>query len=231
MLELATIAFNQPRLISEQVRLLRKHLADQFNYTVVDASTDPEARAAIVHVCRQWEVGYREAPHEHVDALNFAWAEVLKPTKSRYLGTLDHDVFPVRSTRLVKLLAPAGFYGIGQRHAPTGHLYLWPGFAFFDRRWLAGRDVDFGGIRNGDKRDDGDTGSAMWELFADESWRNLYRAAHGYEVIREPDGFGLQSWGIERLGDWLHFSNASGWMAIPNPEERRALLFEILENL
>lgn len=231
MLELVAIAYNQPRLISEQIRLLRKHLRDRFRYTVVDASTDFGATARIEHLCGEAGVGYRGSPSsEHVDALNFAWQEVLKPSGSRYLGTLDHDIFPTRPTRLVKQIRP-GFYGVGQRHPATGHLYLWPGFCFFDRDWLAGRDPDFGGIRDGDPRNNGDTGSGMWPLFADQDWSNLCGADHGYRAIREPDAFGLQSWGVELISDWLHFTNGSGWMEVPNPAERERLLFEQLEEL
>jgi hypothetical protein len=231
-LELATIAFNQPRLIAEQIRLLRKHLADPFNYTVVDASPDASARAAIEQVCRDHGVGYRGSPStEHVDALNFAWSEVLQPSKSRYLGTLDHDIFPRRKTHIVRLTRGIGFYGVGQRHAPSGHEYLWPGLCFFDRVWLLGRDVDFGGIRGDDPADNGDTGSLLWPLFEAVEWQHMHRAEHSYRPVRKPDGYGLQSWGYELVGDWLHFSNGSNWMSIPDPQERMRLLLEIVEAL
>jgi hypothetical protein len=167
----------------------------------------------------------------HHEGLNVA-AEQLLAGDAPYIGFLDHDVFPIRYTSLILKIKAAGFYGIGQRHPATGHLYLWPGFCFFSREWLAGRPLDFSGIRDGDKRNDGDTGSANWPLFQDEDWSRMYSISHGYEVIRRPDEYGLQSWGYERLGsDWIHFSNGSGWMAVPNPEERERLLFDLLADL
>ena len=148
-----------------------------------------------------------------------------------YFGFLDHDVFPIRPTTLIDKIEEAGFYGIGQRHPATGHLYLWPGFCFFSREWLAGRPLDFSGIRDGDKRNDGDTGSANWPLFVDEDWESMYKITHSYGVIRKPDGYGLQSFGYEMFGDWLHFSNASHWMKVPDPEGRDEALFALLADL
>lgn len=234
-LELASIAFNKPRLIAEQIRLIRKHLwQDRFHYTVVDNSSDAAAAEEIRALCTSSRVGYRRCPdeeHEHAAALNFAWTEVLGSTSALYRGLLDHDIFPQRATSLVPLIADAGFFGVGQRHPPTGHLYLWPGFVFFSTDWLADRTVDFTGIRGEVRADDGDTGSGMWPLFADEDWRKLYRVDHSYKPIREPDDFGLQSFGVEMIGDWLHLSNGSGWMRIPEPAERERLVFELLETL
>lgn len=234
-LELAAIAFNHPRLIEEQIRLLRAHLKDDFIYTVFDNSADDDIAYSIQFVCQTSEIGYQRVPaemeHDHAAALNYAWHNLVTRTRAPYLGVLDHDIFPTCSTQLAPLIKAAGFYGIGQRHAPTGHQYLWPGFCFFSREWLAGRPVDFGGIRGKIRADDGDTGSAMWPLFVDEDWRNLYRVDHSYRPVREPDSFGLQSWGYETIGDFIHFSNGSHWMRIPAPQERDRLLFDLLEQL
>lgn len=232
-LALAVIAFNRPRLIAEQIRLLRANLVDDFGYVVIDNSSNDEAAIQICDICISAGVGYLRVDtegHEHIPALKLAW-EVLKQTGSPFLGVIDHDVFPTRPTGLVQMIAEAGFFGVGQRHGPTDRLYLWPGFCFFSRDWLAGRDVDFDGIRGADKADDGDTGSAMWPLFTEESWHAFYRVEHSYRPIRPPDDYGLQSWGYETLGDWIHFSNGSHWMRVPDPEARDAALFSLLEGL
>ncbi len=234
-LALATIAFNKPRLISEQIRLLRKYLQDDYTLTVVDNSTDPRLLHQIMAICAASETPYLRAPtskgQEHYDALNYAWREVLKPSGAPYIGTLDHDVFPTKNTTLIDKVEKTGFYGIGQRHAPTNRLYLWPGYFFVSREWLAGRDLDFNGIRGEHKRDDGDTGSANWPLFEHEDWSRMFAGHFGYEAIRTPDDYGLQSWGVERFSDWLHLSNGSGWMAIPRPDERERLTTALLEAL
>lgn len=229
MILLATIAFNRPRLISEQIRLLERYLHDPFRLIVFDTSTDMGASAEIHFACEDKGVEIvRLSTHKHHEALNEAVSCV---ANAPYFGFLDHDIFPIRATRLISLIDGAGFYGVGQRHPATGHLYLWPGFCFFSREWINGRSLDFSGLRDGDMRNDGDTGSCLWPLFADEDWKKLYRVEHSYEPIRRPDAFGLQSWGFERLGDWIHFSNASNWKSIPDPEERDRLLFGLLEKV
>lgn len=232
MIALASIAFNRPRVVSEQIRLLKKNLKDPYALIVFDNSSQELAADEIEKVCAAGGVGYvSTGVTMHHDALNYAgrfFTDKLMSDPPPYIGFLDHDVFPVRETRLIPLIEEAGFYGIGQRHPATGHLYLWPGFCFFSRKWLAGRPLDFSGLRDGDKRNDGDTGSSLWPLFVDEDWKKMYRVEHSYQPIRKPDEYGLQSWGVERMGDWLHFSNASRWMRVPNPDERDRLLFELL---
>lgn len=230
-LALATIAHNAPRWLDEQIRLLDRHLDDLFELTVFDSSTSEDAVRRNRSICEHRETTYRrlEATMHH-EALNVAATELLAGDRPR-LGFLDHDIFPIRSTRLVPLIDEAGFLGIGQRHGPTGKLYPWPGFVFFDREWLAGRDLDFTGIRGSRARDNGDTGSGLWPLFTEEDWRSLFRLDHGYGVLREPDSYGLQSFGYEKIGDWIHLTNGSQWMAIPDPEERERLAMDLLANL
>lgn len=226
MLALATIAFNKPRLIEEQQRLLAKHLQDDFALTVFDASSHVRVDDVIDDV-----TGYLPLGTNHHDAALNVAADELLAGNDDYIGFLDHDIFPTRTTTLVDKIESAGFYGVGQRHAPTGRLYLWPGFCFFSREWLDGRELDFTGIRADNPADNGDTGSGMWPLFEGEPWENMYRPTHSYQPIREPDGYGLQSFGVEFIGDWLHLSNGSGWMAIPDPDERERLTYEMISAL
>jgi glycosyl transferase family 2 len=228
MIALATVAFNQPWLVEEQIRLLAKHLRDPYRLTVFDNSTDPQAAKKIHAVCQ--EVEYERLPGgDHHVALNAA-AAALRGS-APYIGFLDHDVFPTKPTRIISLIKKTGFYGVGQQHPASGRLYLWPGFCFFSTTWLGDRPLDFSGIRDGDPRNDGDTGSNLWPLFTDEDWRMFYRAQHYYRPIREPDSFGLQSWGVEYIGDWLHLSNGSNWMTIPRPQERQQIISQMLAEL
>lgn len=238
MIALASIAHNEPRVIAEQIRLLGKHLEDDYTLTVVDTSANEAAAREVQAICQDAErCGYwRGSERLHHEGLNraaqiFAGSAPGYPLANHYFGFLDHDVFPTKPTTLIDKIEEAGFYGVGQRHPASGHLYLWPGFCFFSREWLAGRELDFSGIRGKHPRDDGDTGSGLWPLFEGVDWEKMYRVEHGYRPIREPDSCGLQSWGIELLGDWIHLTNASKWMAVPDPEERDRIVFEMLAAL
>lgn len=231
-IELFVVGFGRPDLLREQKRLLDKYLKDPFGICLIDNTPEPEC-AHMEAVCRELSIGYLRSPsakHLHPEALNFAALHVTRST-APFFGFLDHDVFPIRTTTLIDKIKSAGFYGVGQRHAPTGHSYLWPGFSFFSSEWLNGRQLNFEGIRGEHKRDDGDCGSMNWPLFSEEEWENVHSMIHGYQVIREPDGYGLQSTGVEFLGDWLHLTNASHWMEIPNPDERDLILTRMVAKL
>lgn len=62
VVDIITIAFNNPTVIRHQIRLLRKNFQDPFLYTVFDNSSKPKARKEIEEVCRQAGVSYYSLP-------------------------------------------------------------------------------------------------------------------------------------------------------------------------
>lgn len=235
-LDIFPITFGRPDLLRHQVRLLAKHLRDPYEVCVIDNTPDAGA-GAIERMARTLNVGYMRAPEtkkrEHNDALNFA-AKFATDLGSSYWCVLDHDIFPVEDAALLPMLDALGFWGLGQYHAPTGSRYLWPGFCSFKREWLDGQVPNFDGIRAKFRRDDGDCGSMLAELFTTDDWAAFDRVPqrHGYENIRPPDEYGLQSFGVEYIGDaFLHLTNGSNWMVVPDPEGRMRLLNAKLEAL
>jgi hypothetical protein len=234
-LDIFPITFGRPDLLRHQVRLLGKHLRDPYEVCVIDNTPDPGAGRMEV-TARSLNVGYQRAvseKREHNDALNFA-AKFADSIGSSYWAVLDHDIFPVEDTRLLPMLDQLGFWGLGQWHAATNSRYLWPGFASFKREWLAGRVPNFNGIRGQFKRDDGDCGSMLSALFTPDDWARFDKVPqrHGYENIRPPDEIGLQSFGVEYISSaWLHLTNASNWMLVPDAAGRDRILREKLEAL
>ena len=247
----ASIQFNVAWSCREQIRLFDANLTDLYRLVVVDNSTDPAASNAIRDICGETDTHYLRVPgerHEHPDALNHiagllrgldtpdGAAEFRNEDGSapRYLAFVDHDVFPRAPTSMIDLIRPAGFFGIGQRHGPTGARYIKPSFALFDRAWLAGRALNFDGIRAAEKADDGDCGSMLAPLFSDEDWARMARVEHGYKDVREMDDAGLQSWSIEVFGkdlEWAHLFNLSRWLSVPDPDGREALVRAMVEAL
>lgn len=229
-IDLFVTGFNRPDLLREQKRLFDKYLQDEFSICLVDNSTSDLFAMLMERACRETGCGYQRSPDTkkgHDNALNHA-ARVATQDGCEYWMTLDHDVFPRRPTTLINKIDAAGFYGIGQWHTPSQSRYLWPGFAGFSRAWLNGRIPNFSGIRGDNKRDDGDCGSMLAAMFQDDDWPKLPRTEHGYLVIRPEDGYGLQSYGVEFFDDFLHLTNASHWMKVPNPEERDELLKQMV---
>jgi hypothetical protein len=236
-LHLYVVGFGRPDLLREQARLLDEHLLDPYTLTLVDNTADPNAAQAMMITCETLGVPYlrvRSEKHEHPDGLTLA-AKTANRLRQAWWGCLDHDIFPARSTALLEKIERAGFFGLAQTYAMrqglTTHRYLWPGWCFFSRAWLNGRVPDFYGIRGEHAWDDGDAGSMLHTLFTDEDWVRLAPTTHGYGEIRPRDGHGLQSYGYERIGDWLHLSNASRWKAVPDPEGRDMIFREMLAAL
>jgi hypothetical protein len=233
---LFVVGFGRPDLLREQHRLLAKFLTDPYTLTVLDNTLDPGAAHLMRATADELGVSYEVVvsdKHEHTDALNRA-ATLAQERGHRYWGCLDHDVMPYRKTRVVDQIRQAGFLGLGQTYSPrVGQplRYLWPGWVFFSSVWLNGRTPNFNGIRGEFRFDDGDAGSMMHSLFTDADWERQPVVEHSYDVIRDDDGHGLQSFGFERIGDFVHLSNASRWKAVPDPDIRESLLREMLEAL
>lgn len=233
---LGTIAFNAPWSISEQIRLFKKNLLDTHQLRVYDNSSDERMASMIEEVCGDHTPYIRLAlnGHEHHLALNAAMSDLLAQGVP-YVGVIDHDIFPTRPTEIVPLVRVAGFYGLGQTYTPRrgqAKRYLWPGWAFFSREWLAGRVPDMQGIRGEHRWDDGDTGSMMHSLFTDADWDRMHAGTHDYGFLRPEDDHGLQSYGYEVFDNcFIHFSNVARWKDVPDPEGRTALIRDMLAAL
>ena len=216
-LDLATIAFDNPVVIAEQIRLLRKNLRDPFDYTVADNSADPAGSAEIRAVCIEQEVPYLRLPRprgsgpdpssSHGWALNWMLANYIRPRDAGYFGFIDHDVFPIRPTEVIPKLARSPAWGLMQERGERW--YLWPGLCFFDARRVA-HALDFRpcpGV---------DTGGRNWDDLYSKLDRDQFEdAPRTLKRLREGDG-GPQSDHYEEIGDWLHTYNASHWMPVPD---------------
>lgn len=229
-LDLATIAYNVPWVIQQQIRLIKQNLTDSHTLSIYDNSSDLDAAEQIEAICGQAGVRYIRSPwfhrlkRGHERAILHACDDLLN-RQAPYLGFLDHDIFPTKKTSLVKL-TKAGFFGVGQTHPESGKSYLWPGFCVFQRAWLDGRQkLDFRGTEGGD------VGSAMTGILENAPWDAMPVIKHAYIPVRAEDKVGTQSWAVEQMGDWLHLGNASGWLVIPNPTERNLLLQEMVVGL
>ncbi len=231
-LSLFVVGFGRPDLLVQQKRLLDKYLKDEFEVCLVD-NTPGDLQLKMQQVCSYNDIGYMRVPNgdgTHPSALNHA-AVVADEVESEFWGTLDHDIFSTKRCTMIPKIKKGGFYGLGQTYKVGNLEYLWPGFCFWSREWLNGRIPDYDGIRGGTKAADGDCGSMLHALFTPEDWERRAVGTHGYDSIRDEDEHGLQSFGYEWIDDqWVHFTNASHWKTVPNPQDRDARLVSLLES-
>ena len=208
MIDLVTVAFNHPGTIREQHRLLHKYLREDFVLTVLDNSSTRAGTQAISNLCTWLGVGYQRLTvdsHRHDLALQWGCL-FLRERGAPYIGFLDHDVYPIRETRLIPLIEEGGgLWGIPQNY--NGRDYLWPGLCFFSTEWLGNDDLVLLSL-------DGDTGSGMCVLLEKRGFSpQHFNGPLGTIVplIEERDR-AVQAYACEIFGDWLHAFNMSRWL-------------------
>lgn len=224
MLDLATISFNVEWLVVHQIRLLRKYLTDDYELTVYDNSTTVDVAWRIGGLCNGENIRYIRVPtreRTHEQALLHACEDLLN-RQSPYIGFLDHDCFPTKPTSLVALAAN-GVFGVQQNQKDV--TYLWPGLLVIKREWLDGKTpLNLGSVGGAD------TGSGLSELLTEEDLSAIPVVDYGYEEVMPGDGPSQQCH-VERIGDWVHLSNASNWLRLPRFAVREARVQKLVSEL
>ena len=229
-LDIISVAFNKPLLITRQIELVREKVLDAHRLIVVDNSSSPDLAKQVRNACGREKVEYIRSPanfgrlsFSHGGCLNWAWTNVINPSQSQYFGFLDHDIFPFRKTTLIdKINRGGGMYGLVQSRPPIW--YLWPGFCFFDKAIVEGlrgeQPLNFM-----PKADVFDTGGYNWEpLYSKAKMDDVKCSFGGY--VKLADGNEMTS---EKIGgDWLHMLNGSEWKPSPGKME---LFFKYLFGL
>lgn len=243
-----TIAFNEASFIEQQIVLLKKYLQDPFDHIIVDNSSDLAVRKSIRTICLTYGVGYAGVPFSnpyrenksHAAAMHWAYYHLVRKSKVRVFGFLDHDIFPL-STYSILARINNGIYG-RVMHAYSKDSYqeyvsqkipywsLWAGFCFFEKNLVKGF---FPWSLNFFSKHfpDGfflDTGGGLWnKLYSKMAYP---RPLASYEVKQISDNAeGIQNQSFELLDHlWIHFVSLSNWRAINDIEGKKAKLEEIL---
>jgi hypothetical protein len=225
LLDLVTVAFNNDVLISRQIHLLRENLRDPYHYTVIDNSNRPDVRDRIAELCACHRVAYVALPRNpfsvgsrsHGAALNWAYRHYVAPRKARYWGSIDHDLFPIRPTRIIPRLQVCGLYGHAQDRGGDVW-YFWPGFSFFAAALTQSVVMNFLPVSGLD------TGGANWPLLYSRFPRSVVPTPRQTKIFLRAGG-NSQSDAVERFDDdWLHMINGSSWAG----DDGKLELFEAL---
>lgn len=230
---LVTVAFNNPELIKAQIKALNSKLTDDYLLVVCDNSSLPKAREQIKVDCQELNTIYQTSHKvtakfansaSHGKALDWIFGQILPVSDCKWIGSLDHDIFPRTKTSLEKKIQKALCYGLRQERGDKW--YLWPGFQLFRAKVLKNSKFSFmpaSGL---------DTGGANWNwiysklpkhkvIFANQSYRQLVQKSgkasllpltkqEQKEQLVESDNL------VEVLDDWNHFFNGSDWKQTGN---------------
>lgn len=229
ILDIVTVSFNNEYVISCQIKLLRKYLRDRYFYTIVDNSTNLVKQNKISRLCKNLKIAYIRPPknpflkspsQSHGSTLNWTYKNYLKPRSAKFLGIIDHDVFPIRPTKIIPYLKKQYIYGHLQER--KGTWYLWAGFCFFNSNHFRSGKVDFL------PSSFADTGSRNYNsIYTGLKRGKINFPEHSYFKLRK--GNNPQSDLIEYIGDWMHTFNASGWMIIKDKNEKNQLVKNLLD--
>lgn len=245
---LLTIAFNESSLIEDQIILLKKFVIDPFDHVVVDNSTDRTARLAIKEICQTHGVGYAGVPltnpfqksKSHAAAMHWAYYQLVRKSKARVVGFLDHDIFPLKPYSILDKIRN-GIYGrVMYTYSPSGYLeeiiqespywVLWAGFCFFEKRLLKGPfpwSFNFfskhfpGGYFL-------DTGGGLWnKVYSKMSYPGPL-ASYDNKRISDPRE-GVYNQIFEFIdSSWIHFVNLSNWNSKQDIKAKKEIFLEIL---
>ena len=231
LLHVITIAYNNEQLLEQQVRLMKKYLADNFVFVIADNSSNPGKRRLIREICRNRSIPYISLPpnpyvmgsYSHGASMNWMCRNYLPVYQPRYFGFIDHDIYPVKKHSIIRHLEKQLLYGHLQQRGRIW--YLWAGLCFYDSNFVSFQKMDFLPLLAG--ADYADTGGSNWKLL----YRHLDPGkiefpSHEYLSLRE--GEISQSDKMEMIGEWLHSFNGSYWM---NVEPKENILFEYLDKL
>ena len=227
MIDIATIAFNTPWVIEEQIRLIGKYVTDEHELSVYDNSSKMDVGWQIGKLCEAAGIRYVMSPtkqqkHTHESALKHACDDLLN-RQAPFICFLDHDVFPTAPVSL-EALAANGVFGVQQ--SCTAGTYLWPGLLVIRRSWLDGRPrLNLGSVPGGD------VGSALTAILTQDDLDSIPLVDYGYEPVMDPDDRATQAWTVERIGSFRHLTNASNWLALPNFHARERAVRTLVEAL
>lgn len=225
-IDIITIAFNNPKMIQYQVKLVKKYLKDKYLYIVADNSNNESDSKRIKDICVKDEVYYFRLPknpyngkcsmgsYSNGAAMNYMYHNFIKLRSTRFFGFLDHDIFPIKDSCIVTKLNKQAFWGT-LRCVPTNNnyccIYPWAGFCFFDKKRFIIDKFDFMPLKG-----IGDTGASNYincflpiirtDEFLQYEFADLKRVG-----IEEACGSPQSSQYELISGSWIHYLNASNW--------------------
>lgn len=229
---LVVIAFNVPDVVELQIKSLKKYLTDDFCYVVADNSTSSNSSKQILRICKRERVSYYKLPpnpftdvnpsQSHGAALNWAYHNVIKDSKSPVVGTLDHDIFLNKSYSIIKRIGSKTCLGVINRK--NSSWYLWPGFCFFKQSAIKDKRIDYfpsPGL---------DTGGGNWKAFfsklssTDCIFLNLKNVSLDGGNNKQRDKIQIID------GSWSHLVNAANWANIEDMSKKEEWLRQLAKS-
>ncbi|MBC7865106.1 MAG: hypothetical protein IAF38_19180 [Bacteroidia bacterium] len=216
-----TITFSNNNVVRNQVQLMDKYIEDKFTHLILDNSDIEAESKKIKETAAKFNRPYIRLtgnPHgrgsnSHGLALNWAYQQLVLRFRPAYFGFLDHDIYPVKTEKIIPMLDQQSIFGHLQERKP--YWYLWPGLCFFKMTELfsASSNLAAGQIESINL----DTGGMLYKsVYSKLNFKDIFFPPQHYERLRE--GNLTQSDQVEYIGNWIHSFNGSYWIKIKDKE-------------
>ncbi len=219
-IDIITIAFNNVSILKIQYFFIKKNLKDCYEYSIIDNSTKKNVSKLIKEFCKNENIEYVKIPQinitlnpsdSHGLAINWAIKNFIKPRKAKYFGIIDHDIFPIKPTKIINILKKQEIYGHLQIR--KAGWYLWAGFCFFNEKFINNKKMNFL-PKNGMDSGGGNYNDLYKHLKLEKLYFPYYKIKKiGNNNIKQNDY-------IEYIGNWMHIINASGWFNNGNEKDK-----------
>jgi hypothetical protein len=214
------------RIFLLQMEAIKKFCRDDYTVEIFDNSTNPELSEAIRYHAEIRNISYRKTfardlngSLSHSWACNFAY-QLLQKEYEIFLY-FDHDLIPVRSFSITKILGEDKiFAGMGQ--GKNGITYFWPGIVGWNNTKVDSDLIDF------NPEDGLDSGGKLHyaiEKYGKENCVFFNEAYHQNPYFNE------RSYSVYAMINdnmFLHCINTSNWNFVPKHEERINTLCAII---
>jgi len=151
-IEIYIVAFNNDKLIENQVYFLKKNCLDNYKLIIADNSSDKEISDKIYNLCKKEHLDYIKLPKNkklelswsHGYTLNYLMKHFILKSKIPYFWLLDHDCFLIKKTSFIKELWHIWiWWSFPQDHSikiwkkiinwAGNRRFLWPWCCFFNK--------------------------------------------------------------------------------------------------
>lgn len=230
-LDIITIAFNNAKMIEYQILLIKKYLKDSHTHIIADNSNNQNFRQEIRNICLKHNILYVSIPliqlkpsWSHAAALHWVFNNIVLKRNSPYFGFIDHDIFPVEDTCIIKKIWNGVYgrvippYGTNEISNNQPYWSLWGGFFFFKTSiFYKISKYSFNFFPKVINQNlILDTCGGLW----DSVFSKLPRPNQlvNYEEVKiDPDHYeNIQQDAYEIIDEWIHFVNLSNWYKSDN---------------
>jgi hypothetical protein len=145
-LGIVTVAFNNAKLLTYQIKTIIKYCKDNYEFVVFDNSTNLKESQKIENICIEYNITIIGNKHNlknsfnpsesHGLALNYSYNKL--KNKFDFLMFVDHELFPIKEFSALEIIGENIFAEVEQIRLNTR--YFWPGLLILGK---INKEIDF----------------------------------------------------------------------------------------